>query len=67
MRYHWPPRPLGLGPPLNLVTLSREHRARLGRHAMKSVVFHRRNRCGRRFAASLAYAPLKSLRPLERG
>ncbi len=38
-RYHWPPRPLGLGPPLNLVTLSPDHRSGLGRRAFKSIVF----------------------------
>lgn len=37
MKINWPPRPLGLGPPLNLVTLSREHRAGLGRRALQSV------------------------------
>lgn len=37
MRYHWPPRALGLGPPLNLVTLAPEHRARLVRHAWQSI------------------------------
>ena len=39
MRYHWPPRPLGLGPPFNLVTFSPEHRARLWLLALKSVAF----------------------------
>lgn len=37
MKYHWPPRPLGLGPPLNLVSVSPEHRAQLGRRALQSV------------------------------
>jgi membrane protease YdiL (CAAX protease family) len=39
MRYHWPPRPLGLGPPLNLATPSPERRARLGRYALQTVAF----------------------------
>jgi membrane protease YdiL (CAAX protease family) len=39
MKYHWPPRPLGLGPPLNLVTLSPQHRARAKRHAFQSIAF----------------------------
>jgi len=39
MRYHWPPRTLGLGPPLNLVTFSPAHRARLGRWALQSIAF----------------------------
>lgn len=37
MKIHWPRRPLGLGPQLNLVTLSREHRVGLGRRALQSV------------------------------
>lgn len=37
MKLHWPPRPLGLGPPLNLVTLSREQRAGAGWLALQSV------------------------------
>jgi membrane protease YdiL (CAAX protease family) len=37
MKIHWPPPPLGLGPPLNFVTLSREHRAGFGRRALQSV------------------------------
>lgn len=39
MKLHWPPQAIGLGPPLNLVTLSPRHRARLGRHALQSVAF----------------------------
>lgn len=37
MKYHWPPQALGLGPPLNLVSFSREHRAQLGRRALQCV------------------------------
>jgi membrane protease YdiL (CAAX protease family) len=37
MKLHWPPRALGLGPPLNLVVRSREHRAGVGRLALQSV------------------------------
>ena len=37
MKIHWPPRALGLGPRLNLMTLSREHRAGLVRRAWQSV------------------------------
>ncbi|HVF39266.1 MAG TPA: hypothetical protein VM939_05145, partial [Gemmatimonadaceae bacterium] len=37
MRYSWPPRSLGLGPPLNLITLSPEHRAGLGWRALQSI------------------------------
>ena len=37
MKYHWPPRALGIGPQLNLVTLSREGRAKLGRYALSSI------------------------------
>jgi membrane protease YdiL (CAAX protease family) len=37
MKFHWPPRPLGLGPPLNLVSFSREHRAKLGKSALQSI------------------------------
>lgn len=38
MKFHWPPLPLGLGPPLNILALSREHRTGFGRRAWKSVV-----------------------------
>lgn len=34
----WPPRPLGLGPPLNLVSLSRETRRQMARHAVQACV-----------------------------
>ena len=37
MRLHWPPRPLGLGPPLNLVSFSRDHRATIGGSALQSI------------------------------
>lgn len=37
MKYHWPPRALGLGPPLNLATLSPQHRLKLARHALQSI------------------------------
>lgn len=37
MRLVWPPRPLGLGPPLNLATLSPAHRATLGRRGAQSI------------------------------
>lgn len=37
VRLTWPPRALGLGPPLNLVTLSREQRAGFGRRALESI------------------------------
>lgn len=39
MKIHWPPKEIGLGPPLNLVTLSRQHRDGLGRRALQSVTF----------------------------
>lgn len=39
MKYHWPPRPLGLGPPFNVVTLSPQHSAGLKWHALQSIVF----------------------------
>jgi membrane protease YdiL (CAAX protease family) len=39
IRFTWPPRLLGLGPPLNLVTGSPEHRRGLGRRALESVAF----------------------------
>lgn len=37
MTIPWPPRALGLGPPLNLVTLSRERRGELRRGVSQSV------------------------------
>jgi len=37
MQLHWPPRALGLGPPLNLVTRSREQRAGFARRASQSA------------------------------
>lgn len=37
MRLHWPPRALGLGPPLNLMSLSREQRPLLARRVWQSV------------------------------
>ena len=39
MKFPWPPRSLGLGPPLNLITLSPQHRTKLGSHALQSIVF----------------------------
>jgi membrane protease YdiL (CAAX protease family) len=39
MKYHWPPKPLGLGPPLNVVTLSPQHHDGLKRRALQSIVF----------------------------
>lgn len=36
MRLHWPPRALGLGPPLNLLSLSRELRPLLGPRVLQS-------------------------------
>lgn len=37
MRHDWPRRPLGLGPFLNLVSVSPAHRATFGRYAVKSI------------------------------
>lgn len=39
IKLHWPPKAIGLGPPLNLVMRSPEHRAELGRRALQSVAF----------------------------
>ena len=37
MKLRWPPKAIGLGPPLNLVMWSRQPRAELGRRALLSV------------------------------